>query len=27
VMMAMAKKSLHLSMIFLGFRVYGWLRS
>jgi uracil phosphoribosyltransferase len=23
VMMAMAKKSLHLSMIFLGFRVYG----
>jgi hypothetical protein len=23
VMMAMAKKSFHLSMIFLGFRVYG----
>jgi len=23
VMMAMTKKSLHLSMIFLGFRVYG----
>jgi hypothetical protein len=22
-MMAMAKKSFHLSMIFLGFRVYG----
>jgi hypothetical protein len=22
-MMAMAKKSLHLSMIFLGFKVYG----
>jgi hypothetical protein len=25
--MAMAKKSLHLYMFFLGFRVYGWVPS